>query len=97
MHPVVPPQPGPALLVCSPASLTGIVPRLPLQWLASSEEVKVPLALATSTAGTYSLDGFRIAVCAYQLSGSSEVVRLEQPLHCAPPPARPVRVVATRT
>ena len=48
--------------------------------------------------GRYTLDGFRVAVCAWRNAAPSDIdtpeeVIIEKPLSCPPPPTRVVEIV----
>ena len=68
--------------------------RMAEQWLEPSGVFTLALSLAVGAAGTYTLGGFRLAVCGWRMGASADVQRPDIPLACLLPPARTVRVMA---
>jgi tetratricopeptide (TPR) repeat protein len=64
------------------------------QWLAPASTAELNLSIAASATGTFSLDGFRLFVCAWRTSSMGEASRLNPPASCATPAARTVQIVA---
>ncbi len=67
--------------------------RIAEQWVEPSGVATLPLRLAVCSAGTYTLDGFRLAVCGWKVGASAEPQRPAAPVACPPPPACTVQVV----
>jgi len=68
------------------------------EWLRPGEKKLLALTAGMWAVGKYTLDGFRVAVCAWRLAGeietsSAEVVELEKPISCPPPPTRVLEIV----
>jgi len=72
--------------------------RLSKQWLKPGESSHLSLLVGMWAAGKYSLDGFRVAICAWkhavpEARETGEEKTLEKMLSCPPPPARVLEVV----
>ena len=57
------------------------------QWLAAGGVKRLPLLLGTTAPGTYTLDGFRIAVGAWRVDATAATQRPNVPIEGLPPPA----------
>jgi len=69
------------------------------QWLAPGEKRTLSLTVGMWNIGKYTLDGFRVAVCAWRSATADpatgappEEMTLEKPLSCPPPPTRVLEI-----
>ena len=63
------------------------------RWLEPSASVTLPLRVAVTAPGTYSLDGLRLAVNAWKAQSDQPEQRTAAAVVCPPPPPRTVQVV----
>ena len=67
--------------------------RIAEHWIEPNGVATLPLRLAVCSAGTFTLDGFRLSVCGWKVGANAQPQRPTLPVACPPPPACTVQVV----
>jgi hypothetical protein len=67
--------------------------RIAEHWIEPNGVATLPLRLAVCSAGTFTLDGFRLSVCGWKVGATAQPQRPTVPVACPPPPACTVQVV----